>query len=126
MKVIKIDKNSSLFSKVKEIINQNLSNKCFKGEYFVLIKNNEIIGIIALNQLSWFITEIKQFVIIEKYRSKGYGQYLLKEVIKQIKTSLACCIVKENNYVSLHIFKKYGFKEIEKINSKIFMVKKIY
>jgi len=81
--------------------------------YYILVKDN-ILGYINL----WIDedkAQINSFVIVEKYRQKGYGVKMLDfifDVLKEKNVIDLTLEVRPSNKVALHLYEKCGFKQI--------------
>ena len=55
------------------------------GIYYMIKKNNSIIGMGALRKIKSGVGEIKRMYIKPKYRGNGYGKELLEQLLKKVK-----------------------------------------
>lgn len=102
-----------------------------KDEVLKSIENNEIFPYIDYNELVGFIEfskkrnifTIDHFCVLNKYKSKGYGNKILSSFIEYASCENIKKIdlfVLDNNTKAINLYKKMNFKE-NKIKSKIFM-----
>lgn len=93
------------------------------GDLLGLFLNNELIGICQIDYINNLLENQKQaiinnFCIKKEYRNKGYGNYLLNEIIKylQEKNIDKINITSNKNRVYAHmLYKKNNFKIIDTI-----------
>jgi len=112
--VLEIEKKSFTVPWTYDLFLSELTRNRY-ARYFVLEKNNEIIGYLGLlhKEISFHITNI---AIAEKYRRKGNGKKLLKFVEKTAATHKIKKIFLEvgrSNYIAQDIYRKYGYKVIK-------------
>ena len=58
--------------------------------------------------------------VLPDYQGKGYGRQLLKHAIdysKEQKYNSICLDTRNNLTIAQHMYKKYGFKQIDKYNN---------
>ena len=78
------------------------------------VEKDKIIGFL-LYSLIYDRIEIEQFEVITKERRKGIGDKLLKYLIEKYQDTDIKNItleVKEDNIVTINLYKKYGFKKV--------------
>ena len=78
------------------------------------VEKDKIIGFL-LYSLIYDRIEIEQFEVITKERGKGIGDKLLKYLIEKYQDTDIKNItleVKEDNIVTINLYKKYGFKKV--------------
>ena len=105
--VEKIDK-LVLNNPKKEIIDKG-------GFIFMIEKNSDTIGTFAFLKKSEKIYEFSKMAIIPEERGKGYGNKAMKFLIGFAKNKNWSKIILYSNTKlknSIHLYKKYGFKEI--------------
>ena len=93
------------------------------GDLLGLFLNNELIGICQIDYINNLLENQKQahinsFCIKKDYRNKGYGNYLLNEIIKylQEKNIDKINITSNKNRVYAHmLYKKNNFEIIDTI-----------
>lgn len=95
---------------------ENIREIYFKehGKFWILTVDDRIIGTIALKPSDGFY-ELKRFFILEEYRGKGYGNSALKYVLeyaRQKGINKICLDAHNKLDVAIHLYRKYGFKEI--------------
>lgn len=96
--------------------------------YFVLEKENELVGYSMLRTFGEY--EIPTFggIIWQDFRGKGYGSELLKETLfnaKEIGFHKVKLKVYKNNIVAFNLYKKHDFKIIGEENNQFWMEKNI-
>ncbi|EAH6869416.1 UDP-4-amino-4,6-dideoxy-N-acetyl-beta-L-altrosamine N-acetyltransferase [Campylobacter lari] len=118
--------NISKFMKTKNINYKNHLiflkelNKSKSKKYFLLIKNNEKLGVIYFNNIINLSCEFGLYGI-----KKGIGELLMQEVknyafnILKVQT-LNACVFKENTK-ALNLYLKHGFKIIKEDNNFYFV-----
>lgn len=109
-----IKSEKELLCKYKEwFVSTNLDENLY-----VLWLNDKLIGFISIGK-----TDIETYIkpdpqgifigsiyIIDKYRSQGYGSFLLREMIRRIKNKIYIS-VSESNLFSY--YEKFGFQKID-------------
>lgn len=95
----------------KETVIREISVNPF-ANYLLYIENNKIIGYIYYSDI-YERAEINMFEVDTKYRNDKIGNKLLQYFINKVKKNITL-EVKEDNYIAIHLYKKYGFKEITK------------
>jgi len=88
-------------------------NRC--ASYFVLEKENEIIGYFGIwhKGSSFHITNI---AISEKFRGMGYGGKILsflEEIAITSKIKRISLEVRKSNYIAQNMYKKFGYETIK-------------
>lgn len=81
---------------------------------YVLLLENRVIGYIVFHTISEE-THITNFAIQPEYQNKGYGKFLFKFAIDNIRNSKSKSIyleVRASNLRAQHIYEKFGFKKI--------------
>ena len=81
------------------------------AKFLVLIEDNKLIGYLYYSDIYDRI-EINQFEVKEEFRTKGNGDLLLKELIKNNKD--ITLEVRESNVPAISLYKKNKFKEVSK------------
>ena len=110
--------NQNAFSKdlIKKLIRNNL--------YFLKLEKNkirkEIIGFIIVVKDRIDRANIINFLVNPNYHNKGYGSFLLYSTIQKIKESndikKIVLNVQVKNSTAIKLYRKFGFKIIQKIN----------
>lgn len=93
-----------------DYLKQEFENNPF-AKFLVLIEENKLIGYLYYSDIYDRI-EINQFEVKEEYRTKGNGDLLLKELIKNNKD--ITLEVRESNVPAISLYKKNKFKEVSK------------
>ncbi len=110
--------NKNAFSKalIKKLIRNNL--------YFLKLEKNkirkEIIGFIIVVKDRIDRANIINFLVNPNYHNKGYGSFLLFNTVKKIKESTdikkVVLNVQVKNSTAIKLYRKFGFKIVQKIN----------
>ena len=90
----------------KDYLINELENNPYSKILF-LIKNNEIIGYIYYSVI-YERVEINQIEIKLEKRNHGYGNLLIKELLKREKKDITL-EVNENNYPAIKLYEKNNF-----------------
>ena len=95
-----------------------MQNGCF----WCLFDNHVLIGTVAVRTIDYEnkILELKRMFVLPKYQGKGYGRQLLKHAIdyaKEQKYNSICLDTRNDLAIAQYIYKKYGFKQIDKYNN---------
>lgn len=90
----------------KDYLINELKNNPYSKILF-LIKNNEIIGYIYYSVI-YERVEINQIEIKLEKRNHGYGNLLIKELLKSEKKDITL-EVNENNYPAIKLYEKNNF-----------------
>ena len=93
-----------------DYLKQEVENNPF-AKFLVLIEENKLIGYLYYSDIYDRI-EINQFEVKEEFRTKGNGDLLLKELIKNNKD--ITLEVRESNIPAISLYKKNKFKEVSK------------
>jgi len=110
-KVLVIERQSFSAPWTQSLFFSELTNNSY-ARYFVLEKDNTIIGYLGLwhKERSFHVTNL---AVSEKFRRRGYGEKLLKFIEKEAaifgikKISLE---VRRSNSIAQDIYKKNGYK----------------
>ena len=88
-----------------------------KGGYiFFALYENEVVGTMALLPRDNSIYELNKMAVKKELRGKGIGNKLVQFTIDFCKQKKFKSIILYSNTVlnnSIHLYKKYGFKEIK-------------
>ena len=95
-----------------------MQNGCF----WCLFDNHVLIGTVAVRTIDYEnkILELKRMFVLPEYQGKGYGSQLLKHAIdyaKEQKYNSICLDTRNELATAQHLYKKYGFKQIDKYNN---------
>ena len=85
------------------------------GFIFMIEKNSDIIGTFAFIKISEKIYEFSKMAIIPDERGNGYGNKAMKFLIQFAKNKKWLRLILYSNTKlknSIHLYRKYGFKEI--------------
>jgi len=102
---------------IDKLILNNPEREIIKKEGFIFMiqKNSETIGTFAFIKKSEKIYEFSKMAITPKERGNGYGNMAMKFLIQFAKNKKWSKLVLYSNTKlknSIHLYKKYGFKEI--------------
>lgn len=121
IKIVKIDdekfkyitKNIELFDTDETIPITKEELESPKYETFVLINSldNEVLGYITIWH-GYEETHIIRVVVKKSERKKGYGKFLLKEIMKKFSEFPFELEVKETNIPALNLYLSVGFTKI--------------
>ena len=97
----------------KEYLLEGHKKEIANDEFFVYKKSNKIIGTISLITDVSNVAEIRDFVVKPKFRGKGYGKKILRELIKlaefrKIRKLYALAFPKFEKFLSSEGFEKEG------------------
>ncbi len=97
------------FLKLKEV-ERELENNPF-GCYLLYVENTTL-GYIYYSEI-YDRVEINNFEVEDIHRNCGIGNHLLKKFTEIVDKSITL-EVREDNRNAMHLYKKYGFKEVAK------------
>jgi ribosomal protein S18 acetylase RimI-like enzyme len=87
-----------------------------RGGYILFAEiDDKIIGTVALIKISDCYFELAKMAVTEKYQNQKIGKQLLEAAIKFSKEKELRTLMLESNRtltVALHLYKKYGFREV--------------
>lgn len=91
-------------------------------QYFDILHDNFLVHVSDSEIITGYIIfypdgHIVSIAIDKKYRRKGIGTLLVKEVIHRSKNDIALVEVRQSNIGALNFYYKIGFKKIGKINN---------
>lgn len=94
-----------------------LENDLFYGYYL----QDKIVGVIAINKMSFNKVKVKSFYVIEGFRKMGIGNQLLKHVLDLNKNKTI-----ESNALppSVNLFIKHDFKMIKKYKNGVILMRR--
>jgi ribosomal protein S18 acetylase RimI-like enzyme len=98
---------------------EDIGNQTIK----VMFVDNKPVGFIAYHKKKFYEGVIHFIDINEDFRSKGYGQKLLKYAIADLKkhgVTKITLVTRTNNYPAQAIYKKAGFKEVWQTNGFVY------
>tara|TARA_B100000900_G_scaffold402173_1_gene407748 strand:- start:182 stop:649 length:468 start_codon:yes stop_codon:yes gene_type:complete len=99
------------------VLNNPMREIIDKGGFiFMIQKNHETIGTLALIKKSKDLYEFSKMAIIPEERGNGYGNMAMKFLIEFAKNKNWSKLILYSNTKlknSIHLYRKYGFKEIQ-------------
>ena len=99
------------------VLNNPMREIIDKGGFiFMIQKNHETIGTLALIKKSKNFYEFSKMAIIPEERGNGYGNMAMKFLIEFAKNKNWSKLILYSNTKlknSIHLYRKYGFKEIQ-------------
>ena len=99
------------------VLNNPMREIIDKGGFiFMIQKNHETIGTLALIKKSKNFYEFSKMAIIPEERGNGYGNMAMKFLIQFAKNKKWSNLILYSNTKlknSIHLYRKYGFKEIQ-------------
>ena len=99
------------------VLNNPMREIIDKGGFiFMIQKNHETIGTLALIKKSKDLYEFSKMAIIPEERGNGYGNMAMKFLIQFAKNKNWSKLILYSNTKlknSIHLYRKYGFKEIQ-------------
>lgn len=75
-----------------------------------------VFGSVAVQRLTFMLSEIKHLVVHHSFRRMGLGKRLLSKALLAIDTPLVCATIREENVASLALFHSSGFVSLAKAN----------
>ena len=87
------------------------------GHIFFALKNEKILGTVALMPYDKNYFELTKMAVDPKERGRGIGQQMIKYCINFSKKQEIYKLILYSNTIlenAIHIYRKYGFKEIPK------------
>jgi N-acetylglutamate synthase-like GNAT family acetyltransferase len=99
------------------VLNNPMREIIDKGGFiFMIQKNHETIGTLALIKKSKNLYEFSKMAIIPEERGNGYGNMAMKFLIQFAKNKNWSKLILYSNTKlknSIHLYRKYGFKEMQ-------------
>ena len=99
------------------VLNNPMREIIDKGGFiFMIQKNHETIGTLALIKKSKNLYEFSKMAIIPEERGNGYGNMAMNFLIQFAKNKKWSNLILYSNTKlknSIHLYRKYGFKEIQ-------------
>ena len=99
------------------VLNNPMREIIDKGGFiFMIQKNHETIGTLALIKKSKNFYEFSKMAIIPEERGNGYGNMAMKFLIEFAKNKNWSKLILYSNTKlknSIHLYRKYGFKEMQ-------------
>ena len=130
MELRKVIKRATL-RRVKEMVQEYNSGSGFCSRYYVAVNEGTIKGCIGILFRSWYMSEVRHLCVKPEFRRRGIGSFLVREVLKKVRTSLIATTVRTDNPVSIQLFRNAGFRIVETIVNRrtghevVMMVKKM-
>ena len=106
-----LDTYSEFFDKERVI--KDIKNNPFTN-YYIFRDSNGALAFINY-QIMYERSELIDINVIEKYRNQGIGSKLLKFMFEDLKSKGVKEVTLEVNVLNnnaIHLYKKYGFKEV--------------
>ena len=100
-----------VYNQKNELKKEFLNNPYTK--IYIYIENNEILGLIHINDI-YDRYEINNIFVLNEHRKKGIASKLLENVISNGKKEKKINItleVRKNNFNAINLYKKYNFIE---------------
>jgi ribosomal protein S18 acetylase RimI-like enzyme len=72
-----------------------------------------LLGVVGLYKIAWHTTEIRNLCVKKERRNQGIGKFIVSQMLKRIASPVAIAVVEVNNFPSLKIFQKLGFKQVD-------------
>lgn len=101
------------FRNIPEVYQSN------NGQFWLMLHSNNIIGMIALKNLSTTTGEVKRLNIHPDFRGSGFGELLFKHLISYAQENdfkFLRLDSKRELKAALHLYNKFGFSEIDRYN----------
>lgn len=95
----------------KETLNSIIDNKLYKNS-LVLVDNDIMVAYIIVYEVAKE-AEIHRIAVNSDYRKRGYGQAILSEcikILKSINTEKIHLEVRKSNFGAISLYKKFGFE----------------
>jgi len=111
LNIIKLEKEAFKKSLGKDFLTQEIQNNPL-AKYYVLEKNNQIIGYIGF-RLDEQTAEMMNFVVSLQFQNQGYGKKLLESALNdliQLGAKSMILEVRESNHGAKHVYESLGFK----------------
>ncbi len=108
----------SLFFKDHNLPEEIISDdKADKSLHIVISQENELIAYGRLFEISSNEFQISQMVVSTRYRSQGYGERLLIEIMRTAKNKGAKKIILNARTTAISLYEKIGFQKVGQIYS---------
>lgn len=110
-KILEIDKTGSSYNWTRQMFVDEINNE--NSVFNVLFVDDHIVGYIIYH-IVIDEAEILNIVIDNNFKGKGYGTFLLKETIEEIKKKNIKNVfleVGEQNIAAISLYKKFNFKK---------------
>lgn len=82
----------------------------FSENYLILNDEKQAIGTMRWRDLGEKI-KLERVAVLEEYRNKGYGEKLVREVIKEIKSKTNKKITLHSQLKAIPLYERIGFKQ---------------
>jgi len=108
-KIKAIDKEKmAIFLKENEYVGRipqkMLCFGCYDGE--------ELVGVVGLYKIAWYMTEIRRVCVKKDRRRNGFGKFIISEIMKVVETPVIAATVVSENTPSLRAFSANGFRTV--------------
>lgn len=100
----------------KKFLYDSLRRKCVS---FIALEKNKIVGTIMVDVLDKPKAWIFYFIVDKKYRERGIGTRLIKEIEKNLPKGYNVILTdfEKRDHSARKFYKRQGFKEVAKIKS---------
>mgnify|MGYP001573649315 CR=1 FL=1 len=102
--------------------NNNLPKKYDAGHilnsratYYPILIGQQVLASVAMDRLSFFMTEVKHLVVPPALRGAGLAKRLLSICLPAATTPYLVATVRTDNAPSLHLFHQAGFMELAEV-----------
>ena len=96
---------------IKEYLKVGHRKEIIEDSFFVLKENDKVLGNISIIIVDDKLAELRDFVVKEEYRGKGYGKEIIKNVLDFCKKNNIRKVIAISFPEYLEFFKKFGFQQ---------------
>ncbi len=89
------------------------------GQFWLLFEAEALIGTVAVRALEPGVAELKRLQVLQDYQGRGYGKLLIQQVMEhaaELEFSRLRLDSIRDKAAALHLYKRFGFQEIERYN----------
>jgi len=86
-----------------------------RAAYYPILIGQQVLASVAMDRLSFFMTEIKHLVVPTALRGAGLAKRLLSICLPEATTPFLVATVRADNAPSLHLFRQAGFTELAEV-----------
>lgn len=97
---------------------QQMTKYLDSATVFIAERNQSIVGVCALSEISKASYEIHNIAVAEELHGKGIGTRLLRHAINFLEQQQADSIIictADTSVVQLHLYQEVGFKEVSRV-----------